>query len=581
MIGPVTVGRGAFVGTWSVLGEGSVMEDGARLEDLSMLARGARIPRGETWGGSPARRTGGPRAPVAPPPRPGRARRAGLSALYAMLTPLFRVVLFFAVLPAILILAPDRLLTDPIPYLLATPVAAGLFVALATTLVVVLKWALLGRVRAGRYSMYSGFAVRHWFVDQLLKQSLEFVGQIYATLSVGTWYRALGAKKVGKNVELSTAAAMTPDLLELEDGSTIADESSLGAPRVEGGWIALGHTRLGRRAFIGNSGVVPSGANLGDDSLVGVLSIAPSEGPEAGRPGAAWLGSPPISLPRRQPSTPFTDRRTYSPPRRLRFARGLFEILRLTGPSAGFFLVASFVTAFTLESFARLGLLLTLALVPAVYLITCLIAIHAVALVKWVAVGRYRPFVRPLWSNTVWRLEFVNAMYEFFAVPIGLEAFAGTPFLPAYLRLLGARIGRRAFIDTTGFLEWDLVEIGEGSALEEDCIVQTHLFEDRVLKASRLRIGNGCSVGAASVVLYDSVMEDGSRLDALSLVMKGETLPAGTAWAGIPAAWQGLARPSSEEEPEADHPAGAEVRPAPAAATGRTGATDPDGGRIK
>jgi len=69
--------------------------------------------------------------------------------------------------------------------------------------------------------------------------------------------------------------------------------------------------------------------------------------------------------------------------------------------------------------------------------------------------------------------------------------------------------------------------------------VQTHLFEDRVLKASRLRIGKDCSIGDASVILYDSVLEDGSRLDALSLVMKGETLPAGSSWVGVPATWHG------------------------------------------
>ena len=81
--------------------------------------------------------------------------------------------------------------------------------------------------------------------------------------------------------------------------------------------------------------------------------------------------------------------------------------------------------------------------------------------------------------------------------------------------------------------------------MNEDCVLQTHLFEDRVLKASSLRIGADCSVGATSVVLYDSMMEDGARLDALSLVMKGETLPAGTTWAGIPASWA----PSSRTRP--------------------------------
>ena len=80
--------------------------------------------------------------------------------------------------------------------------------------------------------------------------------------------------------------------------------------------------------------------------------------------------------------------------------------------------------------------------------------------------------------------------------------------------------------------------VGDRAALNCDSVVQTHLFEDRVLKASRLRIGAGCVVGTQSVVLYDSEMEDGARLDALSLLMKGETLRAATAWAGIPAAWQ-------------------------------------------
>jgi hypothetical protein len=118
------------------------------------------------------------------------------------------------------------------------------------------------------------------------------------------------------------------------------------------------------------------------------------------------------------------------------------------------------------------------------------------------------------------------------------EPSQGTPLLPWYFRLLGARIGRRVYSHTTGLLEWDLVEVGDRAALNDDCVLQTHLFEDRVLKASRLRIGADCTVGAVSVVLYDSKMEDGSRLDALSLLMKGETLPAGTAWAGIPASWR-------------------------------------------
>jgi non-ribosomal peptide synthetase-like protein len=136
-------------------------------------------------------------------------------------------------------------------------------------------------------------------------------------------------------------------------------------------------------------------------------------------------------------------------------------------------------------------------------------------------------------------LELVNALYEFLATPLALGSLQGTPFLPWYFRVLGARIGRRVYSHTTGLLEWDLVEVGDRAALNDDCVLQTHLFEDRVLKASRLCLAADSVVGAVSVVLYDSTIDEGARLDALSLLMKGESLPADTAWAGIPATWLG------------------------------------------
>ena len=54
------------------------------------------------------------------------------------------------------------------------------------------------------------------------------------------------------------------------------------------------------------------------------------------------------------------------------------------------------------------------------------------------------------------------------------------------------------------------------------------------MKSSALRIGSGCSVGNMAVVLYDSTMQDGTNLHPLSLLMKGESLPAGTEWTGVP-----------------------------------------------
>ncbi|HEV8703136.1 MAG TPA: Pls/PosA family non-ribosomal peptide synthetase [Candidatus Polarisedimenticolia bacterium] len=535
VLGPTRVGARCFVGTRSMLSDGVVMEDGARLDDLSLLPRGARVPAGETWAGSPARPVRGPVKPVAPPPARSPLRRAASTALYAALVPVLPVLLLVAFVPGVSLLTRLDPFAQPLLYLAATPLVGASFVLLLTAEVVLLKWLLVGRVRAGTYPLHGGFYVRHWIVDQLLAMSLDHVGQLHATLYLAPWYRALGAR-LGRSVELSTASLTTPDLLDIGDECTIADEVSLGEPRVEGGWMTTAPTRLGRRVFIGNSGVVPSGLAVGDGSLIGVLSIAPGDPSAAARTGASWLGSPPILLPRRETSKAFSETKTFHPGRRLRLARAAFEILRVTLVPAGFIVVMAATVRTALGLRGTLGAGATLALLPIVYAAVCALVLGGVVLVKWALMGRFRPFVRPLWTPFIWRLELANALYEFLSTPLALDALQGTPFLPFYLRLLGARIGRQVYLHTTGFLEFDLVDVGDRAALNEDCVVQTHLFEDRVLKASGARIGADAVVGSCSVVLYDSEMEAGSSLDALSLLMKGERLPAGTAWTGLPAA---------------------------------------------
>ena len=118
--------------------------------------------------------------------------------------------------------------------------------------------------------------------------------------------------------------------------------------------------------------------------------------------------------------------------------------------------------------------------------------------------------------------------------------------MPPLLRLFGARFGRRVYLDTTWLTELDLVSVGDDAAVGPWTSLQTHLFEDRVMKMSRLTVSPRCTVGPRSVVLYDAVLGAGCALDALSLAMKGEALPDETRWRGIPA------RPvDSRSEPEA------------------------------
>ena len=120
-------------------------------------------------------------------------------------------------------------------------------------------------------------------------------------------------------------------------------------------------------------------------------------------------------------------------------------------------------------------------------------------------------------------------------MPLLLEPLRGTPWINVYLRLLGCRIGRRVFTDTTDITEHDLVDIGDDAALNENAGLQTHLFEDRVMKVAGVQIGPRATVGSLAIVLYDGVIEADAQLGDLSVLMKGERLPAGTSWEGSPA----------------------------------------------
>src|SRR5207249_4963697 len=75
--------------------------------------------------------------------------------------------------------------------------------------VVVAKWLLVQRVKPGTYRVHGSFYIRNWLVEQLYALSLDLTAQLRATLYLAPWFKALGAK-LGRNVELSTAATPTP-----------------------------------------------------------------------------------------------------------------------------------------------------------------------------------------------------------------------------------------------------------------------------------------------------------------------------------------------------------------------------------
>jgi non-ribosomal peptide synthetase-like protein len=538
-IGPVTIGTRCYVGARSLLAPDSVMEDGSSLGELSLLPTGARIPAGQRWVGSPAR-------PVPPaeedrlraslaPHRPTRKRKLlflGLTAVGVFLVP---VTYLAAIFPGMVLLS-EMYLRIPgyFAYLWVAPIAALSYIIFLALEILIVKWLLLGRVRAGTYDLYTGFALRKWFVDQFMEVSLDLMAPLYATLYLNPWYRLLGAR-LGKRAEISTAGAATPDLLAIGEEAFIADAVSLGTPRYDLGRGTLLPTSVGRRAFVGNSATVPGGTVLADQGLVGVLSTPPLDPAAAAQFDASWLGSPPIFLPRRQHASGFREEETFKPSRSLVAFRLFIEFFRVILPATGFVVLTCILLTAVTELDDYLGVGLTIAVFPFLYFLAGLVACAFVVGMKWLLMGRYRPSEKPLWCSFVWRTELITAIHEDLATPWLLQMCQGTPLVPWFFRLMGARIGRGVCMETICLTEYDLITIGDDACFGADATLQTHLFEDRVMKMSTVEVGRGCTVGTDSVVLYDTRMDDGSALGDLSLLMKGEILPAGTRWEGSPA----------------------------------------------
>ena len=546
LVGLVTIGDGAQIDSNTVLEPDVTVGTGATLEAMSALPAGTRMPAGETWAGAPARRVVRLREILPPRPALSPWRRAALLGFFGVAALTIACLFFLPVFPTFMLIdSVDAQIIDIFEsedigslaafglfFALAIP-ASALLVGATVLLTGALRRLLVPRQVVGRWPIGGRAYCRKWLVTRVLDASLETLHGLYASVFAAAWLRLMGAK-VGANTEISTATGVIPDLLHLGRDSFVADGVMLGDEEQRGGWMTLKATVVGDRTFLGNGAYVCDGASIPADVLIGVQTRTPANAEL--RPGQVWLGSPAVPLPAREGDLGFDRTLTFAPSRARRWARATIETLRIVLPMA-FIIATGYLMVHATMPYAEeeewLALAGSLALAGCLYGVASFLLVAAL---KWSLIGRYRPTARPMWSAFVWTSEAVTSVYESLAVPNFLDFLRGTPLLAWALRLLGARIGRRTFLDTTDVTEFDCVSIGDEAELNANCGPQTHLFEDRVMKIGEVRLGPRVSVGPASTILYGTEIGAEVRLGPLTLVAKGEFLPAGTDWTGSPAA---------------------------------------------
>lgn len=113
--------------------------------------------------------------------------------------------------------------------------------------------------------------------------------------------------------------------------------------------------------------------------------------------------------------------------------------------------------------------------------------------------------------------------------------FRGSPIWTAYVRMNGAHIGRRVYINTLSIADHNLLEIGDDVIIGADVHISGHTVEGGLLKTAPVRLGSNVTIGLGSVVDIDVEIGSDCQVGALTFVPKHSRLEPHAIYVGIPA----------------------------------------------
>lgn len=165
-------------------------------------------------------------------------------------------------------------------------------------------------------------------------------------------------------------------------------------------------------------------------------------------------------------------------------------------------------------------------------------------------VGRF-----PILSVQVGRWGLVARLVDFTNVTF-VGFLKGTPFVNAWFRALGARIGANVTINTTHLWDWDVLTIEDDAVLGANCVVIGHVAERGGITFAPVVVGKGATIGQNALVFPGAHLGEGAALGAQAVLPKGKGVPAGETWGGVPARnLRAVPQPVQQVTPVATDPA--------------------------
>lgn len=394
-----------------------------------------------------------------------------------------------------------------------------------------MKWILLGRIKPGEYPLWGWFYFRWWLVQRLQK-NLFLAKFLVGSPLANIYYRLLGAK-IGKNCYLGSMQIANPDLLSIGDNTSIGTDSRLYGYIVEDGWLKVGSIDIGANCFIGSRSVVGHNSVIQDNAVLDDMSMLPEQGfiPN----GAYFSGSPAVSgvLP-----ADHITRKKVEVDESTMLENTLFGILHYLG--------VVFVMVMFYLCFIPAVSLISYYYDQSRYLATMFFAIPlgsvlflslyylCIVVCKKIIMDKVKPGQYPLKSFYYLRHWIIVKMLDSDEISI----MADTLYLPAFLRLLGAKLGKGVEMGETPHIIPDLVTIEEGGFTASSVALAWPHVSQGVITFAPVTIGRRGFVGNVSLLPAGKAIGDSALLGCLSVTPPGDrATETNSAWLGSPAVY--------------------------------------------
>ncbi|CAK0883597.1 unnamed protein product [Prorocentrum cordatum] len=319
-----------------------------------------------------------------------------------------------------------------------------LLFAVDVLLALVLKRALVGRLRRGSYPVFSVEYFQWLYLQRVTKGVVKLACALFGgTPVLNQVYRLLGAQ-IGQGVRIkSRQPILEPDLVTIEDGAYIGDECKLTCSSIVDGRLLLDPVHVGRGArarpysSLGRGAWLPAGAELPPRSCLtgygggasgletgGLVARARFSAPPRGPETLLLLGVPLLLL---------ADMASLVPM--------LYLSVYISDCEWVLYMVAMAVAGEHLHRFS-------------------LVAVTV--FVKWLLVGRVRAGSRTSESSVRRTFHWVvEALLERETFKNALDVLINTEVLRFIFVALGASVGPRACMDMVTCHHPDLVSIGD------------------------------------------------------------------------------------------------------------------------